>query len=147
MEMIIESRNKQLLNQQQRTQETTTRQCNCRPKESCPLQGIFLTSSIVYKETLRAETGKEHQYIGMTEGTFKQRFYGHTSSFRNEERIDDTKQKLSEKVWSLKNQGLNYTITWDVVRRGHPYRIRQNSCDLCTSEKLEILLRSSDPAF
>ena len=143
MEMIIKSRNKQLLNQQQRTQETTTRQCNCRSKESCPLHGKCLTSSIVYRATLRSETGKEHQYIGMTEGTFKQRFYGHTSSFRNEERRGDT--KLSEKVWSLKNQGLNYTITWDVVRRGHPYRIGQNSCDLCTSEKLEILLRSSDP--
>ena len=72
MEMIIKSRNKQLLNQQQRTQEPATRQCDCRSKESCPLQGRCLTSFTVYRATLRAETGEEHQYIGMTEGTFKQ---------------------------------------------------------------------------
>ena len=139
MEYLIKSRNKQLLRQHQETQEPTTRQCNCRSRNSCPLDGKCL--SVVYMATLRTENEKHH-YIGMTEGTFKERYNGHTSSFRLERYRNRT--KLSEKIWSFKDRGLEFRIEWTIIRRGHGYRAGQNSCDLCTSEKLEILLRSSD---
>ena len=74
---------------------------------------------------------------------FKNRYNGHTSSFRNDRY--KTATKLSEMVWDLKDQGQDYNITWGIIRRGQPYRVGQSSCDLCTSEKLEILKRSSDP--
>ncbi len=143
LEMIIKSRNKQLLSQQQRTQELTTRQCNCRSRDSCPLKGKCLTESVVYLAKLQVANGEEHHYLGMTEGPFKTRFNGHTSSFRLEHKRSET--KLSEKVWSLTERQLDYNITWSIVRRGQPYTVGRSSCDLCTSEKLEILLRSSDP--
>ncbi|XP_063692277.1 uncharacterized protein LOC134824333 [Bolinopsis microptera] len=142
MECLIKSRNKQLLRQHQETQEPTTRQCNCRSRNSCPLDGKCLSKSVVYMATLRTENEKHH-YIGMTEGTFKDRYNGHTSSFRLERYRNRT--KLSEKIWSFKDRGLEFRIEWKIIRRGHGYRAGQNSCDLCTSEKLEILLRSSDP--
>ena len=97
---------------------------------------------MVYKATLRADN-KSYSYVGMTEGPFKQRFNGHTSSFRHERFKSAT--KLSEMVWSLKDQGIDYDISWSIIRRGHAYRPGLTSCDLCTSEKLEILRHSSDP--
>jgi hypothetical protein len=47
-------------------------------------------------------------------------------------------------VWELKDRGLSYTLNWKILRRGLAYRPGQKSCDLCLSEKLEILKRSSD---
>ena len=127
---IIKSHNKQIMQKHLQSQEEPDpRTCNCRSKEACPLEGSCLSESLVY--------------IRMTEGTFKKRFYNHASSFRLEKYKTST--KLSEKVWLLKEQGLDYDISWRVLRRGKPYINGQKNCDLCTSEKLEILLRAPDP--
>ena len=45
----------------------------------------------------------------------------------------------------FKYRALDYRIEWTIVRRGHGYRVGQNCSDLCTSKKLEILLRFSGP--
>ena len=82
-------------------------------------------------------TDEEWIYIGMTGGTFKQRFNQHMSDFRLPHHKNTT--KLSEKVWELKNQGRDFQIKWKVIRKGHIYKPGQRSCDLCVSEKLEIL--------
>ena len=139
------SSDKYLLQQQQREQERqqNIRHCNCRSKDTCPLEGECLKTSVVYLAKLKVKDGSEHHYIGMTEGTFKARFNSHNSSFRHQHRRGET--KLSEKVWSLKDQGLSHNIKWSIMRRGQPYKVGRNSCDLCTSEKLEILKNSSDP--
>ena len=141
MERIIKCHNKLLLRRHQAAQEPAAKLCNCRSKDSCPLSGKCLAESLVYKATLRSGT-EEYHYVGMTEGTFKQRYTGHMTSFRHDKYRTAT--KLSEKVWALKDSGLDYHIDWSIVRRGHGYKAGQRSCDLCTSEKLEILLRSSD---
>ena len=82
----------------------------------------------------------------MTERTFKKRYYEHTSTFnhRGNGVNVDRQTYLSKKVWELKDRGLSYTLNWKILRRGHAYRPGQKSCDLCLSEKLEILKRSSD---
>ena len=142
VETIIKSHNKQLLQKHQQKEETTPRMCNCRSKDKCPLDGKCLTDALIYKATL-STSSEEYSYVGMSEGTFKKRFNNHTASFRLERYRTAT--KLSEKVWSLKDRGLDYNIRWSIVKRGRPYMNGQRSCDLCTTEKLEILLRSTDP--
>ena len=144
METIIKSHNKQLLKKHQETSETTNpRTCNCRTKTSCPLGGKCLTEALVYKATIVTEN-EEYSYVGMTGRTFKERWYKHGTSFRLAQYRTET--KLSEKVWSLKERGCDYMIRWSVVKRGRPYVNGQRTCDLCTTEKLEILLQSStDP--
>ncbi len=145
MESIIKTRNKQLLQQHQESKDTANaaiKKCNCRNPSKCPLDGKCLTEAVVYKATLRTKD-KTYTYVGMTEGTFKSRYTSHGSSFRLKRY--KTATKLSEMVWNLKNRGVSYTITWEIIRRGHPFRVGQSSCDLCTSEKLEILRRSVDP--
>jgi hypothetical protein len=143
VEATIKSHNKQLLQKHlQKKEDPATNTCNCRSKASCPLDGECLATSIIYKADISTDN-EAFTYVGMTEGTFKKRFSGHQTSFRLERYKAAT--KLSEKVWHLKERDLSYKIKWSIVRRGRPYVNGQSTCDLCTSEKLEILLRSKDP--
>ena len=83
MGSIINKRNKKIL-----TNNNTTPQngCNCRKKDQCPLDNNCLITSVIYKANLTTDTddtgdtGKN--YIGLTEGTFKQRYTQHKLSFR-----------------------------------------------------------------
>ena len=142
MESIIKSHNKKLLNQFLKSEDAPGRQCNCRSKDTCPLNGNCLTESVVYSATITAEN-ETSTYIGMTEGPFKTRYSNHKSSFRLPQYRNAT--KLSEAVWTLKDNATPYTIKWDIVKRGTPYKNGRKYCDLCTSEKVEIILRSKDP--
>ena len=81
----------------------------------------------------------------MTEGPFKHRYNGHASSFRLERYRSATKQ--SEKVWTLWDRGIDFHIDWSIIRWGTPYKVGRTTCDLCTSEKLEIVKRASDPGL
>ena len=63
---------------------TPQNECNCRKKNQCPLDNNCLTISVIYKANVttdKYDTGKN--YIGLTEGTFKQRYTQHKLSFRN----------------------------------------------------------------
>lgn len=142
VENIIKSHNKKLLQEHQQQEDTSPRLCNCRSKDQCPLGGKCLTDSLVYKATL-STISEKYSYVGMSEGAFKTRFNNHKCSFRLERYRTAT--KLSEKVWYLKDRGIDFNITWDIIKRGRPYMNGQRTCDLCTTEKLEILLRSTDP--
>ena len=46
---------------------------NCRNKDQCPLDNKCLTSSIIYNAQVTTNSATKN-YIGLTEGTFKQRF-------------------------------------------------------------------------
>ena len=73
METIISKHNKKITNTNTATIPEKT--CNCRKKDQCPLDNNCLSPSIIYnaKVTTNEDTfGKN--YIGLTEGTFKQRF-------------------------------------------------------------------------
>ena len=69
------------------------RDCNCRVRANCHMDGKCLISSLVYKATMNSET-----YIGMTGGTFKTRYSSHKASFRHKEKESDT--TLSKYIWS-----------------------------------------------
>ena len=121
MERIIKNRNRQLLQQHVGvTDPQPSPLCNCRPQDraNCPLQGKCQMKGVVYKATVSSpSTSEEWFYIGLTANTFKARYNQHTHSFRH--RADT---ELSEKVWELKKKGLEYRISWKVIKRGHPYK-------------------------
>ena len=78
LQTIIKKHNRKILE----TSKTpsTENKCKC----DCPLKNNCLTSSVVYNANVTTEndtTGKN--YIGLTEGTFKQRYTQHKLSFRN----------------------------------------------------------------
>ena len=78
IDSTIKSHNNQLL----RTDIEDKRSCNCKKNDTCPVEGQCLEEGIIYEATVRTSSD-EKKYVGLTEGTFKRRLYGHRQSFRN----------------------------------------------------------------
>ena len=111
--------------------------CNCRVKQSCPLNGRSLTDSIVYRAEVR-QTGNDtvKTYTGLTKGTFKQRYNNHLSTFRHQKYENST--GLSKKIWKKKRDNEECDVKWSIVQRAKPYSSVSKCCGLCTTEKLKI---------
>ena len=62
--------------------------------------------------TDKDDTGKN--YIGPTEGTFKQRYTQHKLSFRHRKYANRT--ELTKHIWKLKENHENYKISWSIER-------------------------------
>ena len=111
--------------------------CNCRDKKACPLDGQCKTRGIVYQATVtRKDNNKKETYIGMTDTTFKERYYNHTSSFRKNEAKHRT--TLSHYVWKLKNNNIEHNITWKIITKKKSYSPATDQCNLCLAEKYFI---------
>jgi hypothetical protein len=65
--------------------------CNCRDKNTCPLNKDCLTKGIVCRAKIAAEdNGETRHYIGITATTFKERFRNHEKSFNIATYANDT---------------------------------------------------------
>ena len=115
--------------------------CNCR-RQVCPLEGKCRSNAIIYKATVTTEDESEtKEYIGSTETEFKLRHSNHKYSFNNI--LRQTATKLSQYIWKLKNEEKEPKIKWEIQRKSRPYKCGTRKCDLCITEKYEIL--KSDP--
>ena len=121
--------------------DTTTKGCNCRNKDSCPLNGDCQKENIIYKATVTSEQITKY-YYGLSEPPFKFRYNNHTASFRNKPKDKGT--VLSKYIWQLKEGEKPYDITWSIAATAAPYRCGTRHCDLCITEKLVIA--QADPA-
>ena len=87
---------------------------------------------MVYKATVGQES-----YIGLTGGSFKQRFNAHKSSFKLRTKENDT--KLSKYTWELKDKGQEPEVKWECVVSAPTYTPIIGRCILCLREKEKIL--------
>ena len=75
--------------------------CNCRNKESCPLQNQCLTPKVIYEATVvNNSDDKNRVYIGTSDATFKERYRNHTQYFNHEHYSKCT--ELSKYIRQLK---------------------------------------------
>ena len=58
-------------------------------------------------------------YYGVTEGTFKQLYANHLTSFRHDRHSSAT--ELSKFIWDLKGKGTDYSVTRAIFRRAPAY--------------------------
>ena len=131
---IIQQHNKKILTA---NDNLSNAGCNCRQGTSnCPLAGKCLADDVVYQATI-ATKDDEKIYIGSCATTFKLRYNDHTSSFRNIQYKNKT--ELSSHIWQLKEQNLDYNITWKIITRAKSYKSGQKNCNLCLTEKHYIL--------
>ena len=77
-------------------------------------------------------------YYGLTEMTFKDRYYKHKSSITHENNSGHT--ELSKYFWKLKNTGLEPKIKWSIKKKAYTYIGGVTHCDLCLTEKTVIAL-------
>ena len=73
--------------------------CNCLPDRECPLDGNCLVQEVIYRAQVVEEDGTTNTYTGLTGNTFKERYYGHTSSFRH--RDEEHSTTLSSHIWKV----------------------------------------------
>ena len=59
------------------------------------------------------DTDNHPHYIGLTENTFKDRFYKHRNSFKYENKRNAT--ELSNFVWENKRERTDTNLEWDVL--------------------------------
>ena len=136
MSVIISSHNKKVLGEKQPA--TAEVQCNCRVKVNCPLDGKCLDRSVIYKCHVKSHENDEGaHYIGLTEGTFKGRWYKHNHDFKNITKEKST--ELSKHVWSLKKLGTEPILTWEIIDHAPSYRNGSKTCSLCLTEKYHII--------
>ena len=130
MKQIISSHNAKVLGKSEEAPQERT--CNCRVKDSCPLEGKCLRDNIIYQATVtpipppqnqnptnQQNPPQTHTYIGLTSTTFKIRIGNHKKSFNHWKYGKET--TLSRKIWELKDQGYDYDISW---------KIMENKCTL-----------------
>ena len=131
---IIKKHNKRVT----KINERSIAPCNCRDKNNCPMNGNCRVENVVYKCVVSTtEESKEHVYIGVAEGDWKQRYYNHTMSFRNQKRKND--KALSTFLWKLKKSTKETTkLTWSVLKVVPAYSNISKRCLLCLNEKLLI---------
>lgn len=123
-------------NNERRHNEQTSSMCNCQRPNECPLPGRCQTKSVVYKATVTTQNNIK-TYIGSTEKTFKQRFYGHKSDINNS--ANRTNTALANYIWSVKDRGDVPVIRWEILRLCKEYKTGTRKCDVCLTEKLMIL--------
>ena len=85
---------------------------------------------------------KSSFYIGLTEGTFKQRCTQRKSTFTHRKLSNST--ELSKYIWQLKDSNTSFTTKWSIIARGRPYHNSGKICDLSLAKKLHIIKRSNN---
>ena len=105
----------------------------------CPVDGNCLTKSVVYSASVSTDS-TSMVYIGLTANTFKSRYDGHTKTFRDNK---TEKTALSSHIAKLESKNEKYSVKWALKHKAAAYKPGASHCDLCLSEKVEILL--ADP--
>ena len=77
-------------------------------------------------------------YLGLTEGSWKQRNYRHKFSFSNKKYAHST--ALSKYVWDCEDK-IKQTpeISWKIVKSAPAYTNTSKRCVLCLEEKMAII--------
>ncbi|KAL9959196.1 hypothetical protein ACROYT_G036291 [Oculina patagonica] len=142
---IIDNHNKRILHSSKhnfdpKDNTINKKSCNCRQKNSCPLNGNCLQSSVIYQATVkRNDNNTSETYIGLTENDFKTRFRNHTSSFKHAKHRNST--ELSKHIWTLKDNNIDHSISWRIISSCSSYNSSSKRCNLCLKEKLLIICR------
>ena len=138
IKVIIQKHNKKTLNKTNKTEEqnvtTNNPSCNCRSKNSCPLDNNCLIKNVIYKATITSPKEIKY-YIGSTGNTFKNRWYNHNNSFKN---YKDNGTELAKYIWHLKHKKITYDIKWSILHHIGEIKSIHSICKTCILEKIEI---------
>ena len=100
-------------------------------KNTCLLGGNCLDKELICQCNLKENfTSDGVSYDGLTENTFKARFYKHCNSFNHESKANST--ELSKHFWEIKRKGIkNPIMHWSVINHAKPYMYKSKRCNLC----------------
>ena len=104
----------------------------------CKQEGTIYQALVKYEDP---ETGTvvKDSYIGLAATSFYERHQNHQTSFKH--RIHETKSELSKHLWQLKDKGISYDLSWNIIDRAKKFTPTSKSCNLCTLERFYLLCR------
>ena len=105
--------------------------CNCRDRNSYPLNNKCLTPKVVYQADVSASTRVEKTYFGLSEATFKERYRNHVYDFKH--RKCETSTGFSEYIWRLKYESLLPAVKWKLFSKFNS-TLKRVYCKLCLTE-------------
>ena len=91
---------------------------------------------IIYSFKVSTPDLKQNRPHVLTEHTFKDRFYKHNNSFKDESKRNST--ELSNFIWGNKKQKNNVDLDWSILDKAKPYPSTSKKCMLCLTEKYHI---------
>ena len=134
---VINTHNRKVLNNDKKSKADDGKMCNCRKKDDCPLDGKCLTSNLIYSAKVTTTPSNSPKvYIGSTRNTFKQKYYGHKTSF-NKEKLRGSTQ-LARYICKLKKAKQDYNIKWTIIKQSYQNTPSIKFCKLCNLERIEI---------
>ena len=141
MAQIKKAQNSKIINKQNNQEQRGGCNCQAGKKDKCPIKDNCNQKNVVYHAQVLQ--GEEKNYVGSTVD-FKQRWYKHVASFRNENLQNST--TLSSHIW---NAGLDPEprIKWSILARAEPYVNGGRACDLCLTEKLHLAKIFNNPQY
>ena len=75
--------------------------CNCRVKNSCPLNGECLTPKFIYRANVsNYKNSEKNFYFGLADTSFKERYRNHTRDFKHKKYENCT--ELAKYIWQVK---------------------------------------------
>ena len=114
--------------------------CNCRAKNSCPVEGECQLKNVIYRATITSGPNDIKRYIGSTSRSFKRRLYEHRTSFPSNTRLSKPKNctELANYLWKLKDKNTEFNIKWEILHRATTSNNPLGLCSLCNLERREI---------
>ena len=89
--------------------------CNCRKKHEYHFDSKYRTENIVYNYVASVDGYPSKFYLGTAEGDFKQRFYNHRMSFKNEGCSREA--RLSKYVSEIKKKFKKMLLLkWSIIK-------------------------------
>ena len=111
--------------------------CNCRVKNSCPLDNKCLTLQLIYQADVTNNLDDMYKYyLGFAKTTFKEWYGNHKSLFKNENSKNST--ELSKYVWSSRENKKIPLIKWKRVKIVYS-KATSSFCKLYLTKKRFIL--------
>ena len=113
------------------------KECTCQAATPCTLEGHCNVVDVIYEATTNAPETTDRYYVGQAKD-FNVRYRNHQTSFRN--KATHQVCNLKDEVWSLKDTGKEFTLTWKILRKSKSYKPGDKSCALCLDENIWLFV-------
>ena len=114
--------------------------CNCRKNDKCPLDNKCLMTNVIYKTCVKSEDHPNPKVcIGLQKAPLRKDSTSTSCLLRPKLR---KKHRTFKVQLELKDRKKEFDIRWSIITRASPYNSSSKRCDLCLTEKLDIIKAS-----
>ena len=103
----------------------------------CPVKGECNVKDTIYECIVTNNKEEKFKYIGKCSTQFIKRYRNHTKAIKNKKYSKNS--ELSKKIWQLKDEGVEYSMEWNLRKSVKSYQPGNQYCRLCLEEVHQII--------